>query len=124
MITIVVLEDELKVSKVLSEALARQGYAVLNEPQTGGTIKIVKRSHGNAGPSGNGFANLADIFIKNKEGEIYESLLAEVEKPLIEIALQKTDGNQLKAAKILGINRNTLRAKMKKLGIKASSWKV
>ena len=49
---------------------------------------------------------------------VYARLLPLVEKPLIETTLEVTAGNQLKAAKILGINRNTLRKKIKELGIK------
>ena len=48
---------------------------------------------------------------------IYARLMPLVEKPLIEIALAATDGNQIRAAKLLGINRNTLRKKMAALGI-------
>ncbi len=40
---------------------------------------------------------------------VYDRLLAEVERPLIAACLDATGGNQLKAAKLLGINRNTLR---------------
>jgi DNA-binding protein Fis len=54
---------------------------------------------------------------------LYDYVLSAVEKPLIEMILKQTGGNQLKAAKILGINRNTLHAKIKKLGIKISQWK-
>lgn len=43
---------------------------------------------------------------------IYEMVLNCVEKPLLEYILNKTGGNQSKAAEILGINRNTLRKKM------------
>ncbi len=42
---------------------------------------------------------------------------AEVEPPLIRAALSATGGNQLKAADLLGLNRNTLRKKMRDLGI-------
>jgi len=48
---------------------------------------------------------------------LYYSVIEATEKPLIENTLKTTYGNQLKAAKILGINRNTLRSKIKKLGI-------
>lgn len=48
---------------------------------------------------------------------IYDLLMPLFEKPLIEITLEATGGNQLKAAKILGINRNTLRKKIVELGI-------
>jgi two-component system nitrogen regulation response regulator GlnG len=43
---------------------------------------------------------------------VYDRLLAEVERPLIAACLNATGGNQLKAAKLLGINRNTLRKKL------------
>ncbi len=44
---------------------------------------------------------------------LYERILSEVEKPLLKLILQATEGNQKKAAEVLGINRNTLRKKMK-----------
>ncbi len=43
---------------------------------------------------------------------LYNLVIAEVEKPLVEMVLQLTSGNQSKAAKILGISRGTLRKKM------------
>lgn len=43
---------------------------------------------------------------------LYSLVLAEVEKPLIEMVLKLTNGNQSKAAIILGISRGTLRKKM------------
>ncbi|HPL83006.1 MAG TPA: helix-turn-helix domain-containing protein [Candidatus Omnitrophota bacterium] len=58
-----------------------------------------------------------------KEGILYRSILQIVEKPLIENILERTDGNQLKAARILGLNRNTLRTKIKRLGINIEKWK-
>lgn len=51
---------------------------------------------------------------------VYERLLAEVERPLLVACLRATEGNQLKAAKLLGINRNTLRKKLGDLGLEAS----
>jgi two-component system nitrogen regulation response regulator GlnG len=48
---------------------------------------------------------------------LYEMVLHQVERPLINIVLQKTRGNQIRTADILGINRNTLRKKIKLLEI-------
>jgi two-component system nitrogen regulation response regulator GlnG len=49
---------------------------------------------------------------------LYDRLLAELERPLISQALQATRGNQIRAAAVLGINRNTLRKKIQTLGIR------
>jgi len=57
---------------------------------------------------------------KLDNGYLYETVLAEVEKSLFTIVLNETEGNQLKASKILGINRNTLRSKIKEYKIRIS----
>jgi two-component system nitrogen regulation response regulator GlnG len=44
--------------------------------------------------------------------DLYQKLVAEIERPLIELALKRTSGNQVKAARMLGLNRNTLRKKI------------
>jgi two-component system nitrogen regulation response regulator GlnG len=49
--------------------------------------------------------------------DIYDQVLAEVERPLIRMTLSATRGNQIKAAAILGLNRNTLRKKIRDLEI-------
>jgi len=54
---------------------------------------------------------------KLERPNLYETVISEVEKSLISIVLKETDGNQLKAARALGINRNTLRAKIKEYKI-------
>jgi two-component system nitrogen regulation response regulator GlnG len=48
---------------------------------------------------------------------LYERVLEEVEAPLIRLTLTATRGNQVRAAEILGLNRNTLRKKINDLGI-------
>lgn len=48
---------------------------------------------------------------------LYHLLLAEFERPLIAVTLEETRGNQVAAARLLGINRNTLRKKIGELGI-------
>ena len=44
---------------------------------------------------------------------LYQYVIEEVEKPLIQSVLKATNGNKLKAAKILGVSRNTLNKKIK-----------
>jgi two-component system nitrogen regulation response regulator GlnG len=48
------------------------------------------------------------------EGDLYQQVLEKVEKPLFELIMESVKGNQLKAAKVLGINRNTLRERLRK----------
>ena len=48
---------------------------------------------------------------------LYQRVLKEVERPLITLTLQATQGNQVRAAEVLGLNRNTLRKKIRELNI-------
>jgi two-component system nitrogen regulation response regulator GlnG len=50
-------------------------------------------------------------------GDLHDMVLQQVERPLIRFVLEKCRGNQVKAADVLGINRNTLRKKIQELGI-------
>ena len=59
------------------------------------------------------FANMD----KMESGDVHSMVLNQVERPLIRFVLEKTRGNQVRAAEILGINRNTLRKKIQELGI-------
>ncbi|MFN3480057.1 MAG: sigma-54-dependent transcriptional regulator [Thermodesulfovibrionales bacterium] len=52
-----------------------------------------------------------------ENSNLYPTVIGEVEKALISIVLQEVDRNQLRASKILGINRNTLRSKIKEYGL-------
>jgi two-component system, NtrC family, nitrogen regulation response regulator GlnG len=58
----------------------------------------------------------ADADLK-KRGSIHEIIIGRVEKALIGTVLEEENGNQVRAARRLGINRNTLRKKMKELKI-------
>jgi len=49
----------------------------------------------------------------HKPGDLYQLVLGEVEKPLFKAVLDYTNGNQSEAAQILGINRGTLRKKLR-----------
>jgi two-component system nitrogen regulation response regulator GlnG len=48
---------------------------------------------------------------------VYDRIVQEVERPLISICLAATRGNQIRAAQLLGLNRNTLRKKIRDLGL-------
>ncbi|MCK0537341.1 DNA-binding transcriptional regulator Fis [Alcanivorax quisquiliarum] len=60
-------------------------------------------------------------YFNNLEGEfvndLYPMVLAEMEIPLLEKVLEYTRGNQTKAAEMLGLNRGTLRKKLKQYGL-------
>lgn len=49
--------------------------------------------------------------------DLYELILKEIEQPLLSVVLEKCRGNQTKCAQILGLNRGTLRKKLKTYGL-------
>ncbi len=51
---------------------------------------------------------------------LYDRVLHEIERPLISLSLEATRGNQIRAAELLGLNRNTLRKKIRELDIKVA----
>lgn len=55
-------------------------------------------------------------YFKDLNGElpcnVYQLVLSEIEKPLLEVVMNYTEHNQSQASRILGINRNTLRKKL------------
>jgi Fis family transcriptional regulator len=61
-------------------------------------------------------------YLKDLDGErpaaIYDMVLQNVEKPMLETILGKAEGNQTVAAQMLGITRSTLRKKIQQYGIK------
>ena len=77
-------------------------------------------------PSGEGLAGAVERHIKgyfaaHKGGlpaaGLYDRVLREIERPLIVLTLGATRGNQIRAAHLLGLNRNTLRKKIRELDI-------
>jgi two-component system, NtrC family, nitrogen regulation response regulator GlnG len=63
-------------------------------------------------------------FLERMDGypvhDLYEKVVQRVERPLLELVLQHTGGNQVKAAELLGLNRNTLRKKLADLDLEGS----
>lgn len=77
-------------------------------------------------PEGNGLSQSIENHLKNyfaalgdalPSPGLYDRVLHEMERPLITLTLEATRGNQIKAARVLGVNRNTLRKKLRDLSI-------
>jgi two-component system nitrogen regulation response regulator GlnG len=68
--------------------------------------------------------HLKEFFAAHKDGlpagGLYDRILRELERPLITLSLAATRGNQIRAAQLLGLNRNTLRKKIRELDIPVS----
>jgi two-component system nitrogen regulation response regulator GlnG len=113
------------------ENLIRRLAALYSEDVIGSDILAAElaRSHRNGdgnSTGGEGLAaaverHLAQYFDAHRGGlpasGLYDRVLREVERPLITLALSATLGNQIKAARVLGLNRNTLRKKIRELDI-------
>ena len=78
-----------------------------------------------AGSSGSSAGTLPELVeqevteaLSSGAPDVYRSVMDRVERPLLTAVLTRTDGNQIRAASLLGINRNTLRKKIADLGIR------
>jgi two-component system nitrogen regulation response regulator GlnG len=107
------LENAIKRALVLStgEALGPDAFAFLEAPAAPGGA-------GGAPPLEEVVAREVDAALASGEPrDLHEALLRRLERPLLARVLSHTGGNQLRAAALLGINRNTLRKKLTELGI-------
>ena len=73
-------------------------------------------------------SKLEVLFAQQKEAQVelnglYNVVIEQVEKPLLELALRAYNGNQVKTAQMLGINRNTLKKKIDNYKIKVKKMK-
>lgn len=60
---------------------------------------------------------LAEELLDSRPGDVYRAAVAILERPLLAHVLATTGGNQLRAARLLGLNRNTLRKRCRELGL-------
>ena len=125
MLTVVITDNAEKVKEIIASMLSKIGNITIGIIKQGDTIKIAEKD------SLKDLVSLKDKIIEleeslynEKKGRLYKSILEVIEKPLLEHILERTEGNQLKAARILGLNRNTIRSKIKRLGINVDKWKV
>lgn len=124
MITILIAQDEKKVKEILSKMLNQAGNNHINIVKEEDIFKIMNKEDFKSVVSlEEKIIELEDNLYKDNEGCLYKAILDRVEKPLIQHALERTDGNQFKAARILGLNRNTIRVKIKRLGINPNMYK-
>ncbi len=125
MITILITEDEMKAKEALFKMLGQEGYTLSADASQENVIRVVKKDCiRDLAFIKDKVIELQDSLFIEKRGILYKSVLEAIERPLLEQTLERCEGNQLKAARILGINRNTMRAKIKKLNIDASRWKI
>ncbi|HXT55456.1 MAG TPA: sigma-54 dependent transcriptional regulator [Candidatus Eisenbacteria bacterium] len=109
------LENTLIRAAVLSSGpiLFPKDFALQNKPAT--TLEVDQLSLEEI------IRHKLDDYFRRTEGvdidNLYSLVIDRVERPLIELTLKKTKGNQIRAAQILGINRNTLRKKITDLRI-------
>lgn len=118
MLVVLIAQDKEKVREILMQMLDKVENINIHIIKEGSTIKIIEKENlKEMVQLKDKLIELEDSLYHDKKGALYKSLLEIIEKPLIEHILERTEGNQLKAARILGINRNTMRAKIKKLGV-------
>jgi two-component system nitrogen regulation response regulator GlnG len=97
------------------------GVDVVDAELADGQTSATAPSGGSDSLGGAAAKQLRDYFDAHKGGlppaGLYDRVIREVERPLILLTLEATRGNQLRAARLLGLNRNTLRKKIRELDI-------
>jgi two-component system nitrogen regulation response regulator GlnG len=100
--------EDLITARIVERELADQQPVVEGEEGPATLAQLVERK-------------LSSYFADQPDGlpptGLYDRVLEEVERPLIQLTLAATRGNQVRAAEILGLNRNTLRKKIQDLGV-------
>ncbi|THD63032.1 nitrogen regulation protein NR(I) [Phenylobacterium sp.] len=100
--------EDLITARIIERELADQQPVVQGDEGPATLAQLVERK-------------LSSYFADQPDGlppaGLYDRVLEEVERPLIQLTLSATRGNQVRAAEILGLNRNTLRKKISDLGV-------
>ncbi len=107
-------------------ALAREdvvGAAAVAQAMEGTRVAAIPSSNGSEGLA-LAVETEAARLVAQGHGGLYEAIMAEVEPPVLRAALAATGGNQIKAAALLGINRNTLRTRLEQRGIDAVDFRI
>ncbi len=118
MIALLISGNEENVLEAVSDALSRTGNTAISVVKQEGVVKILQKGDVTTLVSlEDKVRELSRQVCRDNKGRAYKVFLDAVEKPLFEEVLSRTDGNQMKAARILGINRNTMRSRIKKLGL-------
>ena len=114
------------------ENMMKRMVALYNEPVIGVEVVEMELAGATTAQAGGGEAESATLsgtierhlrdYFDGHSGALpprglYDRVLRELERPLITLTLQATRGNQVKAAEVLGLNRNTLRKKIRELEI-------
>ena len=119
--TILLIEEDRNVRSILEKIFPQDNLKNLK------TLNLGKESYvGNQGGEGTPslvFEEIVRGYLREQlgtesNGSIHEHIIGKVERALIGLVLEEEKGNQVRAAKRLGINRNTLRKKMKELCIR------
>ncbi len=106
--------EELISARIVDRELAEQAPVAIGEDGPVTLSALIER-------------HLASHFADQPDGVpppgLYDRILEDVERPLIRLTLAATRGNQVRAADILGLNRNTLRKKIVDLGVELTRGK-
>ena len=118
--TILLIEDDRKVRSMLEKIFPKDNLKAL-KALTLGEEGYGENKGGEGAPS-LVFEEIMRGYLREQlgtesNGSIHEHIIGKVEKALIGLVLEEEKGNRVRAAKRLGINRNTLRKKMKELCI-------
>ncbi|OYU70169.1 MAG: nitrogen regulation protein NR(I) [Alphaproteobacteria bacterium PA2] len=104
--------EDLITARIVDKELAEHQAPVIGQEGPLSLAQLVER-------------HLSGYFAEQPDGippaGLYDRVLEEIERPLIHLTLGATRGNQVRAAEILGLNRNTLRKKIQDLGVEMRS---